>query len=194
VYLLAHAMVGVLIGAVIAAIVGDRRVIALAVLGAAIPDLIDKPIGHIILAGTVGYGRIYFHGLTILSLVLIAGLLLYRYRHWIGLLVVAAGMASHQFLDGMWRHPVEWFWPFLGPLPWHGYPENYFWDSVLRELAQPSEWLFFFLIVGLFAYLYRQELGAAFARLTGPSFRQALFAALGLAVLAALAVGGRILL
>ncbi|WP_054848594.1 metal-dependent hydrolase [Methanoculleus chikugoensis] len=96
-YLLAHAMVGLLIGVVLAAIAGDRRVLALAVLGAVLPpDLIDKPLGHILLAGTVGYGRIYFHGLTILFLVVIAGLILYYYRRRIDLFAVAAGMASHQ--------------------------------------------------------------------------------------------------
>src|SRR5690606_21899879 len=127
------------------------------------------------------YGRIYFHGLTILFLVVIAGLILYHYRRRLDLLAVAAGMASHQFLDGMWRHPVEWFWPFLGPLPQHGYPEDYFWESVLRELAQPSEWLFFLLIAGLFAYIYRRELAAVLNRFVNLSFRMALVAALGLA-------------
>ncbi|BBL67079.1 metal-dependent hydrolase [Methanoculleus chikugoensis] len=192
-YLLAHAMVGLLIGVVLAAIAGDRRVLALAVLGAVLPDLIDKPLGHILLAGTVGYGRIYFHGLTILFLVVIAGLILYYYRRRIDLFAVAAGMASHQFFDAMWRHPIEWFWPFLGPLPSHGYPEDYFWESILRELAQPSEWLFFLLIAGLFAYIYRRELTTALTRLTNTSLRLALVAALGLAVLAALAVGWRLL-
>ncbi|KLK88732.1 metal-dependent hydrolase [Methanoculleus sediminis] len=192
-YLLAHAMVGLLIGVVLAAIVGDRRVLALAVLGAVLPDLIDKPLGHIVLAGTLDYGRIYFHGLTILFLVVIAGLILYYYRRRIDLFAVAAGMASHQFFDGMWRHPVEWFWPFLGPLQSHGYPEDYFWESVLRELAQPSEWLFFLLIAGLFACIYRRELAAALTWLINPSLRMALVAALGLAVLAALTVGLRLL-
>lgn len=184
-YLFGHAMVGLLIGVVLAAIAGDRRVLALAVLGAVLPDLIDKPLGHILLAGTLGYGRIYFHGLTILFLIVIAGLVLYSYRRRIELFALAAGMASHQFFDGMWRHPVEWFWPFLGPLQNHGYPEDYFWESVLRELAQPSEWLFFFLITGLFVYLYRRELASALRGLGGSSMRLALAAALGLAVLAA---------
>lgn len=188
-YLLAHAMVGLLIGVVLAVIAGDRRVLALAVFGAVLPDLIDKPLGHIVLAGTVGYGRIYFHGLTILFLILAAGLLLYYYRRRIELFALAAGIASHQFFDGMWRHPVEWVWPFLGPLPNHGYPEDYFWESVLRELAQPSEWLFFFLIAGLFAYIYRRELAAVLKRLAKTSISPAL----GLAVLAALAMGWRFL-
>lgn len=137
-YLLAHAMAGILIGLVLVPLTGDRRVVALAALGAVLPDLIDKPLGHIILAGTVNYGRLYFHGLTVLSLFVIAGLLLYRYRHRIGLLVVAAGMASHQVLDGMWYNPVAWFWPFLGPIPGHHYPENYFWEAILRR-ALPTE-------------------------------------------------------
>ena len=188
-YLLAHAMVGLLIGVVLVAITGERRVLAFAVLGAVLPDLIDKPLGHILLAGTVDYGRIYFHGLTILFLILAAGLLLYHYRRRIELLALAAGMASHQFFDGMWRHPVEWFWPFLGPLPSHGYPEDYFWESVLRELAQPSEWLFFFLIAGLFVYIYRRELAAALRRLANSS----ICLAFGLAVLAGLAMGWRLL-
>ena len=192
-YLLAHAMVGLLIGIVLAAIAGDRRVLALAVLGAVLPDLIDKPLGHILLAGTLGYGRIYFHGLTVLFLVVIAGLILYHYRRRIELFAVAAGMSSHQFLDGMWWHPVEWFWPFLGPLPSHGYPEDYFWESVLRELAQPSEWIFFFLIAGLFGYIYREELTTALTRLADSSLRMALVAVLGLAILAMLTVGWRLL-
>ena len=193
-YLIAHAMVGVLIGLVIAAIAGDRRVLALAVLGAVLPDLIDKPLGHIILNGTVNYGRIYFHGLTVLTLILLAGILLYRYRGRIGLLALAAGMASHQFFDAMWRHPVEWFWPFLGPLPRHDYAEDFFWDAILRELAQPSEWLFLFLIAGLFAYLYRQELRGLLARFASPGARQIIFVVFGLAIVAALAVGGSLLL
>ncbi len=193
-YLLAHAMVGILIGIVLAAIVGDRRLIALGAFGAILPDLIDKPLGHIVLAGTVNYGRIYFHGLTVLSLTLLAGLLIYHYRGQVGLLVVAAGMASHQILDGMWRQPVEWFWPFLGPIPQHDYPGDYFWSSVLRELAQPSEWFFFLLIAGLFVILYRREIGALLTWFTSPTTRRMLIAVLSLAAIATLAVGMRLFL
>lgn len=193
-YLLAHAMVGILIGIVLAAITGDRRMVALGAFGAVLPDLIDKPLGHIVLAGTVNYGRIYFHGLTILFLVLLAGLLIYRYRGRIGLLAVAAGMASHQILDGMWRQPVEWFWPFLGPLPRHDYPEDFLRDAILRELSQPGEWLFLLLIAGLFAVLYRRELEALLTRLANPATWRLLVAVLGLAVIVALAVGVRLFL
>ncbi|MDD3934215.1 metal-dependent hydrolase [Methanoculleus sp. UBA303] len=193
-YLLAHVVAGILIGLVLVAFTNDRRVVALAALGAVLPDLIDKPLGHIILAGTVDYGRIYFHGLTVLLLVTALGLVLYHYHHRIGLLVLAAGMASHQFLDGMWQQPVEWFWPLLGPLQRHNYPQDYLWSSIWRELSQPSEWLFFFLIVALFAVLYRREIRTAVTRLSSPPSRRVLFAALGLAILAALVVGGRLLL
>lgn len=185
-YLLAHAMVGILIGIVLAVITGDRRIVVLGAFGAVLPDLIDKPLGHIVLAGTVNYGRIYFHGLTILSLIFIADLLIYRYRGQIGLLAVAAGMASHQILDGMWQHPVEWFWPFLGPLPRYDYPGDFFWNAILRELTQPSEWLFFFMIAGLFIVLYRRELGNLLTGLSNPATWRLLVGALGLAIIAAL--------
>jgi membrane-bound metal-dependent hydrolase YbcI (DUF457 family) len=193
-YLLAHVMAGILIGLVLAGLVGDRRVVALAALGAVLPDLIDKPLGHIILAGTVDYGRIYFHGLTILFLVVLAGLLLYHYHQRIGLLAVAAGMASHQVLDGMWHNPVTWFWPFLGPIPRHYYPEGYLQDAIWRQLSQPSEWVFLFLVIGLFAVLYRRELKTVVNRLASPPARRAVVAVLVLAVIAALAAGWRFLL
>lgn len=193
-YLLAHAMAGILIGLLLAIIADDRRAVALAALGAVLPDLIDKPLGHIVLAGTVDYGRIYFHGLTVLALFVVAGLLLYHHRRRIGLLAVAAGMVSHQILDGMWWHPIEWFWPFLGPLPQHHYSEHFLWDAIRQGLSQPSEWVFLILIAGLFAVFYRRELAAVLTRLANPGIRQALFAALVLAVLVVIAVGGRLLL
>jgi len=193
-YLLAHAMAGVLIGLILAAIVRDRRVVMLGALGGVLPDLIDKPLGHIILAETVGYGRLYFHGLTIVTLIAIAGLFIYYHRRSIGLLVLAAGMLSHQILDGMWLRPAGWLWPFLGPIPLLRTPDDFLWGALMRELSQPSEWLFFLLITGLFAYLYRGELKGALARLSGPTIRRLLVVILGLAILAALAVGGRNLL
>ena len=191
-YLLAHAMAGILIGLLLAFIADDRRAVALAALGAVLPDLVDKPLGHFILARSVGYGRIYFHGLTVFFLFVVAGLLIYHHRHRIGLLAVAAGMASHQVLDGMWHHPVEWFWPFLGPIPhYYDYSENVLWDAIRRELTQPSEWILFILIAGLFAVFYRRELAAALTRLANFRNHQVLFAAL---VLAVLAVAARLLL
>ncbi len=184
-YLLAHVMAGIIIGIVLAGLLGDRRVVAFAALGAMIPDLIDKPLGHIVLAGTINYGRIYFHGLTILFLVVIAGILLYHYRRRIGLLAAAAGMASHQILDGMWHNPVVWYWPFLGPIPGYHYPEGYLREAILRQLSQPSEWIFLLLIIGLFAVLYRQELKTLINRLRDPPLRRVVIAVLVVAVLAA---------
>jgi hypothetical protein len=186
-FLFAHAMAGILIGLVLAVLTGDRRVVALATLGALLPDLIDKPLGHIILAGTVNYGRLYFHSLTLLLLITSLGLLLYHYRHQIGLLAVAAGMASHHVLDGMWQNPVTWFWPFLGPIPGRHYPENYFWVSLWQGLTQPSEWIFFFLTAGLLVILYRREFRTILGRIASPRGRRVIFAALGLAILATLA-------
>ncbi|NLM29223.1 MAG: metal-dependent hydrolase [Methanomicrobiales archaeon] len=189
-YLFAHIMAGILIGLVLAVLVGDRRIVALTALGAVLPDLIDKPLGHIVLAGTLNYGRIYFHGLTVLFLVALAGLFLYIYRRRIDLLAVAVGMASHQILDGMWHNPVVWFWPLLGPIPGRDYPDTYLRDAILRQLSQPSEWILFLLIVGLFAALYRQELKSFIGR---PRSLPLLLAVAALLAIVAMCAGLRLL-
>lgn len=193
-YIFAHAMAGIIIGLMLVPLTGDRRTVALATFGAILPDLIDKPLGHIILAGTLNYGRLYFHGLTILSLFVVTGLLLYHYRHQIGLLVLSAGIASHHVLDGMWHNPVVWFWPFLGPIPGRDYSDDYFWESILRQLTQPSEWIFLFLIVGLFAYLYRRELKIIIGRLTDLSIRRAVVVIATSLIIVALLISWSILI
>jgi membrane-bound metal-dependent hydrolase YbcI (DUF457 family) len=157
-FVFAHLMAGILLGLVLAAIAGDRRAVAVCAVGAILPDLIDKPLGHILLKETVDYGRIFFHGLLVLLMLVALGLLLFHYRHTIILLAVAVGVASHQALDSMWRNPVAWLWPFLGPYPKREY-EDFFWNAFWAELAQPSEWILFILIIGLFSVYYRRELG-----------------------------------
>ncbi|WP_128692610.1 metal-dependent hydrolase [Methanoculleus taiwanensis] len=157
-FVLAHLVAGLLIGLIFWKVSGDRRAVAVGAVGGVLSDVIDKPLGHIFLKGSVDYGRIYFHGLVVLLVLLILGLALWRYRGAILGIVLAAGIFSHQIMDGMWRHPVEWYWPFLGPYPKHHYTD-YFWNSFWREVSEPSEWLLFIaagIILGLF---YRRELG-----------------------------------
>jgi len=156
-YILAHLIVGLLLGIALWRIVGDKGAIIVCALGAVLPDLIDKPVGHILLKGTVDYGRIYFHGVAILLLLVIVGLWFWRYRQSFVPLILAIGIFSHQFLDGMWRHPVEWLYPALGPYPKHDYPD-YFLNALWGELTSPTEWIFFITAACAFGYLYRAEI------------------------------------
>lgn len=85
------------------------------VVGSLLPDLIDKPIGQILLADTVGTGRWVGHTLAfstlIITVVLLATRRGRRRRAWMAL---AVGALFHLMLDGMWTLPEVLFWPFLG--------------------------------------------------------------------------------
>ena len=106
-----HLFLGLILGLAIAKHLDDRRLIGFCALGAVLPDLIDKPLGHILLGGSLNSGRIFGHGLLFLALLLVAGIILMRRRQSFALLAVAAGTLSHQVLDAMWAIPVTWYFP-----------------------------------------------------------------------------------
>ena len=83
-------------------------------IGALLPDIIDKPLGGIFLRDQLGSGRIYAHTLLFLVIIFIAGIVLYRARGSMWMLVLAFGSLIHHVLDSMWQMPRTWLWPFLG--------------------------------------------------------------------------------
>lgn len=147
-------MAGLLLGVVFYAWKRDRLLPVAAAFGSLLPDLIDKPIG-LLIAGTVGYGRIYAHTLLFPGTLLVSGAALWQiYSRRAGLVVtaVAAGVLSHQLLDMMWLEPASWYWPLLGPFPPPGMDIPIL-AYILGDLLQPAEWLFatacLFLAAGL---------------------------------------------
>jgi membrane-bound metal-dependent hydrolase YbcI (DUF457 family) len=83
------------------------------VVGSLLPDIIDKPLGRIILAETIGSGRIFAHTLLFVTLLGLAGYYLYRKRQP-NLLVIAAASFCHLLEDQIWDSPTVLFWPLLG--------------------------------------------------------------------------------
>ncbi|WP_292520642.1 metal-dependent hydrolase [Methanoculleus sp.] len=140
-FIACHLFVGLILGLVIAERLGDRRFIGFSALGAVLPDLLDKPVGHILLADSLNYGRIFGHGLLFLALLLIAGIALKRQRGSFALIVVTAGALSHQILDAMWTVPVTWYFPLLGSYRPYEFT-NYFGNAILAEVSSLSEWIF----------------------------------------------------
>jgi len=136
-----HLFLGLVLGLAIAGRLDDRRLIGFSALGAVLPDLIDKPVGHLLLAGSLNSGRLFGHGLLFLGLLAVAGIALYRRRESIALLTVAAGALSHHLLDAMWAMPVTWYFPLLGPYE-PGEFTGYFGNAILGEVSSLSEWLF----------------------------------------------------
>ena len=89
----------------------DFRVL---LVGSLLPDIIDKPLGLVILRNSISAGRIYAHTLFSLILTTLGGIILYRSRRQKWLLVLAIGTLSHLILDTMWLEPFVLFWPLYG--------------------------------------------------------------------------------
>jgi len=97
-------------------------------IGAILPDLVDKPLGHLIFKEQLSNGRVYGHTFLFFLLLFICGLWLYQRRSRSWLLVLALGDLGHLILDEIWNVPVTLAWPLLG---W-GFPRL---DMGLLELA-----------------------------------------------------------
>lgn len=88
-----------------------------AVLLAWAPDLIDKPV-RVLLPQFANHNTRSIGHTAALSLVVFAGLLLWKRRPKIALLLWAC-YAGHFLLDSMWLHPspIVLCWPLLGDFP-----------------------------------------------------------------------------
>ncbi|WFN34054.1 metal-dependent hydrolase [Methanogenium sp. S4BF] len=163
-----HLLIGITLGIFLLYLTKDCRAVIYCSIGSLLPDIIDKPVGHLILA-TLGNGRIFFHSLTICGIVAFLGfIILIKWRHP-GLLFIAAGMLSHQLADAMWAIPNSWYWPFLG---WFRpkYMPFYFEDMFSLEFSSPSELLV--IILGLIllicmVHAWRKGNIALFRRVAG---------------------------
>ncbi len=85
------------------------------VVGALLPDLIDKPLGTWLFADSFSSGRIYGHTLLFATVLMTAALFATRRgptrRRWMAL---AIGCFTHLLLDGMWTSNEVFLWPAFG--------------------------------------------------------------------------------
>jgi len=138
-YILAHLAAGLALGLFAAWLFDDRRWVIPCILGGILPDLIDKPLGYLILS--IGNGRIYFHTLLLVLVLFACGALWWKYRRSPVVLALALGILSHQILDAMWEEPKDWLYPFLGPFQSSSPSADFFWREFLGEITSPAEWL-----------------------------------------------------
>jgi membrane-bound metal-dependent hydrolase YbcI (DUF457 family) len=83
-------------------------------LGALLPDLIDKPLGLLLLPGVIDNGRTFLHTLLFLALTMLAAAAIYRQGRRMWGIYIAFGVLLHFIMDAMWTDPVTLYWPFLG--------------------------------------------------------------------------------
>lgn len=91
----------------------SQRILAVTVVGAFLPDIIDKLIGQILFYDYFHNNRIFAH--TFFFLVVLAIITAYMYskgHKWAPILAAAA--AVHLMLDSMWSHLHTLLWPMYG--------------------------------------------------------------------------------
>jgi inner membrane protein len=83
--------------------------------GALLPDLIDKPIGSVFLNTTFHAHRLFAHT-VVFPVVLFAGILLFTRRGPLrkGLIGLVIGVLFHLLLDAVWVSPQAFLWPMFG--------------------------------------------------------------------------------
>ncbi|MDN7024298.1 metal-dependent hydrolase [Methanoculleus sp. FWC-SCC1] len=186
-FLACHLFAGVLIGVVLAVHLRDRRLLLFAAAGALLPDLIDKPLGHIVLHDSIDDGRIFMHGLFLALVLLFIGLYLWRRRGSFAAGALACGILSHQILDTMWEVPVSWYYPLLGPYQPGDFPD-FLAFALWSEVGSLSEWVFAAssAIVLLLAFRETAEayLGSRAVALAGRVFPAAPFLSAGMGAVA----------
>ncbi len=158
-YFFFHLFTGIVLGLLIADLLNDRRWVIPCAFGAVLPDLIDKPLGQVIFATSIGYGRIWAHTLLFFLLVLVLGIVVWKFWRNPAVCSVAVGILSHEVLDQMWLEQANWFYPLLGPFQGHLSPD-YINVLILGEINTPSETVLAILLgISALIYLnYRQKI------------------------------------
>ncbi len=137
---------------------GFRPDLRLAAIGALLPDIIDKPLGHWVLADSLDNGRLLGHTLAFLAILLLVSSL----RRNPALMAVSFGVAVHLGLDMMWTEPVTLFWPLHG----FGFPaetfevSDWFRTLVTDPWVLGGEVLGGLILAGLFFHLGLHRRGA----------------------------------
>lgn len=116
----------------------DLRIL---LIGTLLPDIIDKPLGYILLPGLFGTGRLFCHALIFPIVLAAAGMWLYRARRSTHLLVLAYASGMHLLLDAMWRTPSILLWPFAGPMPRGGTSGDWLARIIDTLLTNPAAYV-----------------------------------------------------
>lgn len=120
--------------------------VRLLVIGAMLPDLIDKPLGHLIFPED--NGRIFAHTLLFSILLLMVGL---RFRPFLS---ISIGTSFHHILDGIFLDPGTSLWPLLGPFGSYDF-EVYQWLEAFVEPYVISEEIIGLLMIVILAWNWK---------------------------------------
>ncbi|WP_234125004.1 metal-dependent hydrolase [Clostridium hydrogenum] len=129
--------------------------------GAVLPDIIDKPIGMFFLRGIFHNSRLFAHSLIFAVILTAIGLYRNHKYNKNGILMLGIGSFIHQILDSMWEFPRIMLWPFLG-IKFPTRPEGSWVSSdITRLISDPMyygpELIGFIIIMYFFIKLVRNN-------------------------------------
>lgn len=114
----------------------NRRLYLVVLIGAILPDLIDKPIGEILLANSISNGRVFAHTLLFVFILLLIGMYAYKRNGELCGLVLCGAAFIHLCKDQMWLMPETLFYPAFGFAFPQGIVEVHWWDYFLAAFFQ----------------------------------------------------------
>jgi hypothetical protein len=132
-----------------------RKLYGAVLLGSVLPDLIDKPIGEILLADTLSNGRLFAHTLLFAISLALIGLALYRRTGEQSGLALSGAVLLHLGEDQMWRTPETLFFPLFGLAFPQGVMEAHWWEYFLAaffhtySLSPDAAYSFYSELIGL---------------------------------------------
>jgi membrane-bound metal-dependent hydrolase YbcI (DUF457 family) len=116
----------------------NRQRYAAVLIGAILPDLIDKPIGEILLSQSLSNGRLFAHTLLFVFILLLFIGLLYGYKRngeLFGFMLCGAAFI-HLCEDRMWLTPETLFYPAFGFAFPQGIVELHWWDYFIAAFSR----------------------------------------------------------
>ncbi|MDD1659736.1 MAG: metal-dependent hydrolase [Methanomicrobiales archaeon] len=188
--ILSHVFAGMVLGISVSYLLRIRPAVGVAVLGALLPDLLDKPLALFIFPGPTSIGQTFGHTLLFCLIILAAALIVSRGYHTGLALLLPAGVLLHQVMDLAWLDPVTWVYPALGPLlPCACGGAGYVAVKSLAEVSSVSEWIFLLVIILLAALIFHERIATWTGHDPASPGRRLFPAAIVLLVLLGLAAG-----
>lgn len=137
-------------------------------IGAVLPDIIDKPIGMFFFRGTFHNSRIFAHTLLFSIILLAIGTWLHYKLKNNSVLIMGISCLIHLILDSMWLYTAILFWPLFG----FRFPErpegDWIKNDFLRLITDPSyflpELIGFIIIAYFFIRLLKNKQVKAFLK------------------------------
>jgi membrane-bound metal-dependent hydrolase YbcI (DUF457 family) len=114
----------------------NRQLYCVVLVGAILPDLIDKSIGEILLSQSLSNGRLFAHTLLFVVILLLIGVYAYKRNGELKGFILGGAVFIHLCEDRMWLTPETFFYPAFGFAFPQGTIEAHWWEYFLTRFFE----------------------------------------------------------